>query len=130
MTRIALNGLGRIGKLVLRDLIDTGAGGEIVLINDPAGTPVSIRSRSTSFPMRPRPFKAMRVMLSPQARFRPMVSRLHCSATRSSCSMDRAEKARMRRFSSEKALANASPFSASVPGALTGSGTPQCAVIG
>ena len=37
MTRIALNGLGRIGKLVLRDLIDTGAGGEIVLINDPIG---------------------------------------------------------------------------------------------
>jgi len=39
MTRIALNGLGRIGKLALRDLIDTGAGGEIVLINDPSGTP-------------------------------------------------------------------------------------------
>ncbi len=37
MPRIALNGLGRIGKLVLRDLIDTGAGGEIVLINDPMG---------------------------------------------------------------------------------------------
>ena len=37
MTRIALNGLGRIGKLVLRDLIDTGAGGKIVLINDPVG---------------------------------------------------------------------------------------------
>lgn len=37
MTRIAINGLGRIGKLALRDLIDTGAGGEIVLINDPAG---------------------------------------------------------------------------------------------
>jgi glyceraldehyde 3-phosphate dehydrogenase len=37
--RIALNGLGRMGKLVLRDLIDTGASGEIVLINDPAGTP-------------------------------------------------------------------------------------------
>ncbi len=37
MARIALNGLGRIGKLVLRDLIDTGAGGEIVLINDPVG---------------------------------------------------------------------------------------------
>jgi glyceraldehyde 3-phosphate dehydrogenase len=35
--RIALNGLGRIGKLVLRDLIDTGAGGEIVLVNDPVG---------------------------------------------------------------------------------------------
>ncbi len=37
MTRIALNGLGRIGKLALRDLIDSGAGGEIVLLNDPAG---------------------------------------------------------------------------------------------
>ena len=37
MTRIALNGLGRIGKLVLRDLIDTGAGGEIVLLNDSVG---------------------------------------------------------------------------------------------
>ena len=39
MPRIALNGLGRIGKLALRDLIDSGAGGQIVLINDPAGTP-------------------------------------------------------------------------------------------
>jgi glyceraldehyde 3-phosphate dehydrogenase len=37
MPRIAVNGLGRIGKLVLRDLIDSGSGGEIVLINDPAG---------------------------------------------------------------------------------------------
>jgi glyceraldehyde 3-phosphate dehydrogenase len=37
--RIALNGLGRIGKLVLRDLIDTGVGAEIVLLNDPAGDP-------------------------------------------------------------------------------------------
>ncbi len=37
MPRIALNGLGRIGKLALRDLIDTGAGGEIVLLNDPIG---------------------------------------------------------------------------------------------
>jgi glyceraldehyde 3-phosphate dehydrogenase len=37
MPRIALNGLGRIGKLVLRDLIDTGAGGEIVLLNDAVG---------------------------------------------------------------------------------------------
>lgn len=35
MTRIAINGLGRMGKLALRDLIDTGAGGEIVLINEP-----------------------------------------------------------------------------------------------
>ena len=37
MPRIALNGLGRIGKLALRDLIDSGAGGDIVLINDPVG---------------------------------------------------------------------------------------------
>lgn len=37
MTRIAINGLGRIGKLVLRDLIDNGAPGEIVLLNDPVG---------------------------------------------------------------------------------------------
>ena len=37
MPRIALNGLGRIGKLVLRDLIDSGAGGDIVLLNDPVG---------------------------------------------------------------------------------------------
>jgi glyceraldehyde 3-phosphate dehydrogenase len=37
MTRIALNGLGRIGKLVLRDLIDSGSGGDIVLLNDPVG---------------------------------------------------------------------------------------------
>ncbi len=36
--RIALNGLGRIGKLVLRDLIDTGAGGDLVLLNDPVGS--------------------------------------------------------------------------------------------
>jgi glyceraldehyde 3-phosphate dehydrogenase len=38
MPRIALNGLGRIGKLVLRDLIDTGAGGDLVLLNDPLGS--------------------------------------------------------------------------------------------
>lgn len=37
MARIALNGLGRIGKLVLRNLIDAGAEGQIVLLNDPAG---------------------------------------------------------------------------------------------
>ncbi len=37
MPRIALNGLGRIGKLVLRDLIETGVGGDIALINDPMG---------------------------------------------------------------------------------------------
>jgi glyceraldehyde 3-phosphate dehydrogenase len=39
MPRIAINGLGRIGKLVLRDLIDTGATGEIALLNDPSGNP-------------------------------------------------------------------------------------------
>lgn len=39
MARIALNGLGRIGKLVLRDLVDNGLGHEIVLINDLAGGP-------------------------------------------------------------------------------------------
>ncbi|TJZ90317.1 ArsJ-associated glyceraldehyde-3-phosphate dehydrogenase [Paracoccus gahaiensis] len=37
MTRIAVNGLGRIGKLALRTLIDQGAGGDIVLLNDPEG---------------------------------------------------------------------------------------------
>lgn len=37
MKRIALNGLGRIGKLALRDLCDSGSGGEIVLLNDLAG---------------------------------------------------------------------------------------------
>ena len=37
MPRIALNGLGRIGKLVLRELIDNGAEAEIVLLNDPTG---------------------------------------------------------------------------------------------
>lgn len=38
MPRIALNGLGRIGKLVLRSFIDEGIPGEIVLLNEPAGT--------------------------------------------------------------------------------------------
>jgi len=37
LPRIALNGLGRIGKLVLRSLIDRGAGAGIVLLNDAAG---------------------------------------------------------------------------------------------
>jgi glyceraldehyde 3-phosphate dehydrogenase len=36
-TRIALNGLGRIGKLALRRLIDTWPDGEIVLLNDAEG---------------------------------------------------------------------------------------------
>ena len=35
--RIAINGLGRIGKLLLRELTDAGAGGEIVLVNEPFG---------------------------------------------------------------------------------------------
>jgi glyceraldehyde 3-phosphate dehydrogenase len=39
MTRIALNGFGRIGKLLLRALADDPAQGQIVLLNDPAGTP-------------------------------------------------------------------------------------------
>jgi glyceraldehyde 3-phosphate dehydrogenase len=37
LKRIALNGLGRIGKLALRDLCENGSGGEIVLLNDLAG---------------------------------------------------------------------------------------------
>ncbi|MEG3662274.1 ArsJ-associated glyceraldehyde-3-phosphate dehydrogenase [Celeribacter halophilus] len=37
MPKIALNGLGRIGKLALRDLFDRGLGENIVLINDLAG---------------------------------------------------------------------------------------------
>jgi glyceraldehyde 3-phosphate dehydrogenase len=39
MTRIALNGFGRIGKLLLRALADNPAQGQIVLLNDPSGTP-------------------------------------------------------------------------------------------
>lgn len=37
MARIAVNGIGRIGKLLLRRLIDTGHGPDIVLINDRVG---------------------------------------------------------------------------------------------
>lgn len=37
MTKIAINGLGRMGKLALRSLIDDGVDAEIVLINDPVG---------------------------------------------------------------------------------------------
>ncbi|MEM9123943.1 MAG: ArsJ-associated glyceraldehyde-3-phosphate dehydrogenase, partial [Pseudomonadota bacterium] len=37
MVRLALNGLGRTGKLALRSLIDEGFPGEIVLLNDKAG---------------------------------------------------------------------------------------------
>lgn len=39
MTKIAINGLGRMGKLVLRALMDDGVDGEIALLNDPVGTP-------------------------------------------------------------------------------------------
>jgi glyceraldehyde 3-phosphate dehydrogenase len=39
MARIAINGLGRIGKLVLRALVEEGTPGEVVLLNDPAGDP-------------------------------------------------------------------------------------------
>ncbi|MFN3970968.1 MAG: ArsJ-associated glyceraldehyde-3-phosphate dehydrogenase [Gemmobacter sp.] len=39
MPRIAINGLGRIGKLVLRRMFDEGVGHDITLLNDPAGTP-------------------------------------------------------------------------------------------
>ncbi len=35
MARIALNGLGRIGKLLLRRLFDEGLGDQVVLINEP-----------------------------------------------------------------------------------------------
>lgn len=37
--KIAINGLGRMGKLVMRSLIDDGLDADIVLINDPTGTP-------------------------------------------------------------------------------------------
>ncbi|MFY0597678.1 MAG: ArsJ-associated glyceraldehyde-3-phosphate dehydrogenase [Cognatishimia sp.] len=37
MTKIAINGLGRMGKLVLRRLFDMGLGDRIVLLNDPFG---------------------------------------------------------------------------------------------
>jgi len=39
MPKIALNGLGRIGKLVLRDMVENGGGADIALMNDPVGTP-------------------------------------------------------------------------------------------
>ncbi|MEE2945913.1 MAG: ArsJ-associated glyceraldehyde-3-phosphate dehydrogenase [Pseudomonadota bacterium] len=37
MTKIAINGIGRMGKLVLRRLFDMGLGEHIVLLNDPFG---------------------------------------------------------------------------------------------
>ncbi|MEL6576872.1 MAG: glyceraldehyde 3-phosphate dehydrogenase NAD-binding domain-containing protein, partial [Pseudomonadota bacterium] len=39
MARIAINGLGRIGKLVLRAFVEEGIPGEIVLLNDAVGDP-------------------------------------------------------------------------------------------
>lgn len=39
MVNIAINGLGRMGKLALRAMFDQGLPGEIVLLNDSAGTP-------------------------------------------------------------------------------------------
>ncbi|MEM9765095.1 MAG: glyceraldehyde 3-phosphate dehydrogenase NAD-binding domain-containing protein, partial [Pseudomonadota bacterium] len=39
MARIAINGLGRIGKLVLRAFVEDGIPGEIVLLNDAVGDP-------------------------------------------------------------------------------------------
>ncbi|MGM0583098.1 MAG: ArsJ-associated glyceraldehyde-3-phosphate dehydrogenase [Pseudomonadota bacterium] len=39
MPRIAVNGLGRIGKLLLRAAFDRGLPGELVLLNDPVGDP-------------------------------------------------------------------------------------------
>lgn len=37
MTKIAINGMGRMGKLVLRRLFDMGMGDHVVLLNDPFG---------------------------------------------------------------------------------------------
>ncbi|SFM58247.1 ArsJ-associated glyceraldehyde-3-phosphate dehydrogenase [Shimia aestuarii] len=39
MTRIAINGLGRMGKLVIRSFFDLGLDAEIVLLNDAMGDP-------------------------------------------------------------------------------------------
>lgn len=39
MPRVAINGLGRMGKLVVRALFDDGIDGEIVLLNDKVGDP-------------------------------------------------------------------------------------------
>ena len=39
MVKVAINGLGRMGKLVLRAFVEDGLDAEIVLINDPVGTP-------------------------------------------------------------------------------------------
>ena len=37
MARIAINGLGRMGKLAVRQLFDAGLGDQIVLLNEPTG---------------------------------------------------------------------------------------------
>ena len=37
MARIAINGIGRMGKLALRRLFDEGLGDQVVLINEPTG---------------------------------------------------------------------------------------------
>ncbi len=37
MTKIAINGMGRMGKLVLRRLFDMGLGAQVALLNDPFG---------------------------------------------------------------------------------------------
>lgn len=39
MAKLAINGLGRIGKLVLRALIEEGGPNQVALLNDPAGDP-------------------------------------------------------------------------------------------
>lgn len=39
MTQIAVNGIGRIGKLVLRALLHDGVDADIVLMNDVSGAP-------------------------------------------------------------------------------------------
>ena len=39
MTRLAVNGLGRSGKLLLQSLVEDGFDGEIVLVNDAVGDP-------------------------------------------------------------------------------------------
>jgi len=39
MVNVAINGVGRMGKLVLRAFVDDGLDAKIVLLNDPVGTP-------------------------------------------------------------------------------------------
>ncbi len=54
MARIAINGLGRIGKLVLRALVEEGPPGDIVLLNDPGGDPAQ-HALLLEFELRARP---------------------------------------------------------------------------